>query len=377
MKNNAFIPKPSIFQNFVGNPFLEIKGESSSQFKIEFYDETGRCHYSNTVPINHWIRLNREYYTKWTAKVWEGGTLIYENTLDLKNKRVYISLESSSLGDTLSWIPYIREFKDKHQCDLVVSTFMNQLFIETYPDIEFVQPGTPVHNLYAMYKIGWFYKDDVFDLARHPFDFKKQPLQKTASDILGLEYKETKAILKKPNVEKKKKVGIAIHSTCQSKYWNNPIGWQSVVDYLNGLGYEVILYSRENDGFMGNYQPIGITKFESGTIQNLIEDLSTCEFFVGLGSGLSWLAWSLNIPVVLISGFSDDYSETVSNTYRVINKNVCHGCFNRHRLNASDWNWCPDHQGTERQFECTKSITPEMVIVQINNAINDAKANSY
>ena len=128
---------------------------------------------------------------------------------------------------------------------------------------------------------------------------------------------------------------------------------------------------------MGNYQPIGITKFESGTIQNLIEDLSTCEFFVGLGSGLSWLAWSLNIPVVLISGFSDDYSETVSNTYRVINKNVCHGCFNRHRLNASDWNWCPDHQGTERQFECTKSITPEMVIVQINNAINDAKANSY
>ena len=67
---------------------------------------------------------------------------------------------------------------------------MNQLFIETYPDIEFVQPGTPVHNLYAMYKIGWFYKDDVFDLARHPFDFKKQPLQKTASDILGLEYKE-------------------------------------------------------------------------------------------------------------------------------------------------------------------------------------------
>lgn len=370
MENNVFIPKPSITQNFVGSPFLEIKGSSDNKFKIEFYDESDKCHYSNTLPINHWVRLNREYYTKWNAKVWEGGTLIYENKLDLKNKRVYISLESSSLGDTLAWIPYIREFKDKHQCELTVSTFMNNLFIETYPDIEFVQPGTPVHNLYAMYKIGWFYKDGEFDVARNPYEFKKQPLQKTSSDILGLEYKETKPILKKPKVEKKKKVGIGLHSTCQAKYWNNPTGWQSVVDYLNGLGYEVVLYSRENDGYMGNYHPTGITKFESGSIERLIEDLSTCEFFVGLGSGLSWLAWSLDLPIVLISGFSEEYSETVSNTYRVINKNVCNGCFNNHRLDSGDWNWCPVHKGTERQFECTKQISSEMVIDKINQIIN-------
>lgn len=370
MENNVFIPKPSIVQNFVGSPFLEVKGVSDNKFKIEFYDESGKCHYSNTLPINHWVRLNREYYTKWTAKVWEGGSLIYENKLDLKGKRVYISLESSSLGDTLAWIPYIREFKDKHQCELTVSTFMNNLFIDTYPDIEFVQPGTPVHNLYAMYKIGWFYKDGEFDVARNPHEFKKQPLQKTSSDILGLEYKETKPILRKPKVEKKKKVGIGLHSTCQAKYWNNPSGWQSVVDYLNGLGYEVVLYSRENDGYMGNYHPTGITKFESGSIERLIEDLLTCEFFVGLGSGLSWLAWSLDLPVVLISGFSEEYSETVSNTYRVINKNVCNGCFNNHRLDSGDWNWCPVHKGTERQFECTKQISPEMVINKINQIIN-------
>jgi autotransporter strand-loop-strand O-heptosyltransferase len=370
IENNIFIPKPSVTQNFVGSPFLEINGTSDNKFKIEFYDETGRCHYSNTLPINHWVRLNREYYTKWTAKVWESGTLIYENTLDLKGKRVYISLESSSLGDTLAWVPYIREFKDKHQCDLIVSTFMNHLFIDTYPDIEFVQPGTPVHSLYAMYKIGWFYKDNDFDVARNPNEFKKQPLQKTASDILGLQYKETKPILKKPKVEKKKKVGIGLHSTCQSKYWNNPTGWQSVVDYLNNLGYEVVLYSRENDGYMGNFHPKGITKFELGSIEKLIEDLPTCEFFIGLGSGLSWLAWSLDLPTILISGFSEEYSETVSNTYRVINKSVCNGCFNNYRLDPSDWNWCPVHKGTERQFECTKQISSQMVIDKINYIIN-------
>lgn len=370
MENRIFIPRPSITQNFVGSPFLEINGISDNKFKIEFYDETGRCHYSNTLPINHWVRMSREYYTKWTAKVWESGSLIYEKTLDLKDKRVYISLESSSLGDTLAWVPYIREFKDKHQCELVVSTFMNHLFVDTYPDIEFVQPGTPVHSLYAMYKIGWFYKDGEFDVARNPNDFKKQPLQKTASDILGLQYKETKPILKKPNIEKKKKVGIGLHSTCQAKYWNNPTGWQSVVDYLKSLDYEVVLYSREADGYMGNYHPTGITKFESGSIDRLIEDLSTCEFFIGLGSGLSWLAWSLDLPVVLISGFSEEYSETVSNTYRVINKSVCNGCFNNHRLDPSDWYWCPEHKGTERQFECTKQISSKMVIDKINEVIN-------
>ena len=42
-------------------------------------------------------------------------------------------------------------------------------------------------------------KDDDFDLARNPNDFRIMPLQKTASDILGLEYKETKALLKFPN----------------------------------------------------------------------------------------------------------------------------------------------------------------------------------
>jgi autotransporter strand-loop-strand O-heptosyltransferase len=370
MEQSVFTPKPEIIQNFILNPFLEIKGVSESKFKIEFYDEEGRCHYSENLSINHWVKLNREYFTKWNTKIWEDGYLIHDYTLDLKGKRVYICLDSSSLGDTLSWVPYIREFKDKHQCHLIVSTFMNYLFKDSYPDIEFIEPGMVANNIYAMYKIGWFYKDDKFDVSKNPNDFRKEPLQKTASDILGLDYKETRPLLNIPKVEKKKKVGIGLHSTCQAKYWNNPTGWQEVVDYLTSLGYEVVLYSKENDGYMGNFHPKGITKFEAGSIERLIEDMASCEFFVGLGSGLSWLAWACELPVVLISGFSEEYSETTLDTYRVINKNVCTGCFNRYRLNASDWNWCPDHQNTERQFECTKTITSKMVIDKINQVIN-------
>ncbi len=364
------VPKPKITQNFINNPFIEITGNIDKKFKIEFYDENNTRHYSEILPINHWIRLNRQYYIKWTTKVWEDDNLIYNYTLDLKDKRVYIALDSRSLGDTLAWFPYVQEFKEKHQCHIVCSTFLNHLFKETYLDIEFIEPGETANGIFAMYKIGWYYKDnDGLDPDRNPNDFRKQPMQKTACDILGLDYTEIRPVLKIPDVVKKKKVGIGIHATCQAKYWNNPNGWQEVVNYLNGMGYDVVLYSCENNGYMGNFQPQGILKFEEGPLDRLIEDMPSCEFFIGLGSGLTWLAWALKIPVILISGFSYEYTETSLDTYRVIDKNSCSGCFNRHRLNSGDWNWCPDFKGTPQQFECTKNITADMVIEQINKII--------
>jgi autotransporter strand-loop-strand O-heptosyltransferase len=248
---------------------------------------------------------------------------------------------------------------------------MNDLFRDQYPNIEFVDPGDVVPNIHAQYRLGWFYdKDGKFDKNRNPIDFKKIPLQKTATDILGLEYKEIRPKLNLPKTTKKKKVGIGFHSTAQSKYWNNPDGWQKVVDYLNSLGYECMIYSKEGNGYMNNHYPKGVTLFKGGNLQEVINDLSECEFFIGLGSGLSWLAWACELPVVLISGFSEKWAETTLDTYRVINENVCHGCFNSERLDAGDWNWCPLHKNTDRMFECTKRISTDMVIKEINKIIN-------
>jgi hypothetical protein len=97
----------SITQHFVNQPFLEIKGNSESNFLVKFFDEKGICHYENTIKANHWIKLNRQWYTRWQAKVWEGKDLIYNSTLDLEGKKVFIAIDSKSLGDTLAWIPYV------------------------------------------------------------------------------------------------------------------------------------------------------------------------------------------------------------------------------------------------------------------------------
>jgi autotransporter strand-loop-strand O-heptosyltransferase len=373
--NEPILNDYTFSQHFVVNPFFEITGQSDKIFDIRFYDENDFLIYNNKLPINHWIKLNREYFTKWKTEVYEDDKLIYSNVLNLKDQRVYISFGSKSLGDTLAWIPYCEEFRKKHDCKLIVSTFMNSLFKDQYPNIEFVEPGDVVNNVVAQYRLGWFYNEDgLVNYNSHPLDFRKQSLQKTATDILGLEYKEIRPKLKLPNVSKKKKVGIGFHSTAQAKYWNNPDGWQSVIDHLDALGYECMIYSKEGDGYMNNFYPKGVTLFKGGNLQEVIDDLSTCEFFIGLGSGLSWLAWACKLPVILISGFSEKFAETKLDTYRVINENVCHGCFNNDRLNAGDWNWCPLHKGTDRQFECSKKITSDMVIKEINKIMNKEKS---
>ena len=370
-QNKPITNNYTFIRHYVTQPFFEIQGESKNLFTIKFYDNNNNVVYQNELPINSWVKLNTEYFVKWRTTVEEEGKVIYDQTLSLKDMRVYISFGSKSLGDTLAWIPYMEVFRQKHDCKLIVSTFMNDLFRDQYPNIEFVEPGEIVSDIHAQYRLGWFYdKDGNFDRNRNPNDFKKIPLQKTATDILGLDYTEIRPQLNIPNVTKKKKVGIGFHSTAQAKYWNNPDGWQKVINYLIGLKYECVIYSKEGNGYMNNEYPNGVTIFKGGDLQEVINDLSECEFFIGLGSGLSWLAWACKLPVVLISGFSEKWAETTLDTYRVINEDVCHGCFNSERLDASDWNWCPLHKNTDRMFECTKQISPILVIKEIKNIIN-------
>ena len=73
----------------------------------------------------------------------------------------------------------------------------------------------------------------------------------------------------------------------------------------------------------------------------------------------------------MISNFTEYNHEFTSNCTRIVNNSVCNGCWNKpqFKFDKGDWDWCPEHKNTERQFECHKSITSEMVIKQMQHLI--------
>lgn len=368
--SGSSITLPKINYNYINGCFVELLG-GSGVFNVKFIDsDTNIILYQTDILPGHYAKCSFEYFVPYKILVSQNDEIIYNIPFSYSNLKVFISIESKSLGDTLAWIPFADEFRKKHDCKVVVSTFMNDLFKTTYSDLEFAEPGQRVQGVIAQYNIGWFYNEDEnINRFKNPVDPKKHPLQSTACDILGLNYKPIKPKLELPKVEKTKKVTLGIHSTAQAKYWNNPNGWEDVCNFVKELQYEPVIVSKEGDGFMGNSYPSGVKTMEPGSINKVIEELCSSVLFVGVGSGLSWLAWACNIPVILISGFSEKYTEMPDCIRIEAQDGKCSGCFNRFKLNPSNWNWCPEHENTDRQFECTKTIDSFNVIKKIQEIL--------
>jgi autotransporter strand-loop-strand O-heptosyltransferase len=363
MKKQEKKSKYSFITHFVDGVHFEIVGNSHSNFRVQFSDTSGNILYEEIIKCNCWIKLNRKYYSDWNIKVWENDQLVHNENVMLKHKRVMISFESSSLGDTLAWMPYCDEFQKKHDCILYVSTFKNFLFTDKYPNINFIEPAEVVENLYAKYDLGWFY-----DFDKEPVLPNTIPLQQTATNILGLPFSEIKPLINISNkgfkiegVVHRKHVCIATNSTAGCKEWTNE-NWQTIIDYLNNNGYSVVNMSLEN-----NHSFKGLIEIKDFSIDNTIQIINSCEFFIGLSSGLSWLAWSLNKHVFMIANFSEANHEFTTDCTRIINESVCNSCWNNpnFKFDKGDWNWCPINKNLPKMFECQKSITAPMVIEAI------------
>ncbi len=358
--------------HFVDGPYLEIKSPKTNNFFIaDFLDPDNHSSvHQQTMEYNHWTRPHRKYFTNWLIRVRRNGILDFEHKYNAKGKNVLISLDSKSLGDTIAWIPAAEEFRKKHGCNVYLSTFWNKLFdtVPEYSNITFVPPGDAVHDLYASYTIGCF-SDDI---NKNKINWKTVPLQKIAFDFLGLDYKEivpsvvTQTGRKLPT--DKPYVTISEFSTFNCKFWQYAGAWQIIVDYLNEIGYEVIVISKEKTNLKN------IIDRTDRPIVETINTIKHAKFHMGVSAGPSWLAWALKRPVVLISGYSAKWAEFKTKIIRIVPpEGVCNSCFNDPTipLDKGDWNWCHRQKGTSRQFECTKRITPDVVKDGIERIIKE------
>jgi autotransporter strand-loop-strand O-heptosyltransferase len=283
---------------------------------------------------------------------------------------VLINFPVGPIGDTIGWFPYAVKFQERHGCRLTcaMDERLIPLFRDAYPGIIFLtHQEVETGRYYATYWIGLSSDDKEF--RNQPCDFRYVGLHRNAGYILGVDPAEVPpriALADDSRPLPEPYVCIAVQSTMQAKYWNNPEGWREIVRFLKEAGYRVVCIDQKPTngvGLVWNHIPHGVDD-ETGDrpLQERARWLKHADFCVGLGSRLSWLAWAVGTPVVMISGFSHPLTE-FSTPYRVINYHVCNSCFNdpAHSFNYDDFLCCPRHQNTPRQFECTRLITADHV----------------
>ena len=344
--------------SYIDGPKVEILGDEDKQYVVEFINgDTNEVISTSTIGRNMWCNCNRKYYTNWIIKI---NGEVYD-TFNVTNQSVLISLDSKSIGDTLAWSPYAIEFAKQNNCKVILSTFHNEWFYDNpnYSDIDFILPGQSV-SCYSSYKIGWF-KDGEGkweDLSKYPTPVNLIPLQQTATDILGLKYEEINhgiSLKIGNNPLDKEYVVFAPQATAGCKEWVYS-NWVKLSQLVKSKGYEVVILTK-NPFFIEDT----INVFdESWDVVSTY--LTHSKFTVGLGSGISWLNWSLNKFTYMINGFAVDGHEFTTNIKKISN-DVCIKCWNDpvHVFDSGDWDWCPVYKGTKRQHICQKSITPEQV----------------
>jgi autotransporter strand-loop-strand O-heptosyltransferase len=339
--------------------------ESDRPWRVALSDlDTGNVLYRTEIASGT-VSSFKRYFIRFRVEVSQGDEPAWIHDYDAAGRPVLILLPVGTLGDTVGWLPYVVKFYRKHGCRLTcgMAEGLIPLFRDAYPDITFA-PHTAIDpsRYYATYYVGLFFDDSV---GRYqPCDFRLVGLHRTAAYILGVDPQEEPPKIALSNEGPpipEPYVVIATQSTTQCKTWNNPLGWRDVIDFLKQHGYRVICIDQKpvhGSGFVWNHIPHG-AEDQTGD-RPLLERarwIRHAAFFIGLSSGLSWLAWAVGTPVVMISGFTHPINEFVT-PYRIINYHACNSCWNDMsiRFDHKDFLWCPRHANTPRQFECTRLI---------------------
>lgn len=363
-------------------------------YRVKFIDQTDHLTVYDAKASGVVAMSSKRYFVNFRLEVWEDppekdkktkeSKLIFSHDYNAEGKKVLIKFAGRALGDMLAWFPYAELFRQKHKCELyvIVDDKYKEILKPGYPDIHFIAPDKRPADLYATYYVGLFAPWD--DRNLQPVDWRVVGLSAHAAYLLGLPAKEERIKLvpsKKASKIRPKEpyVCIASQATGQAKYWNNASGWIKTVEYLKKQGYRVLCVDRDRvmeSGLFSNAIPYGCEDFTGNrSLQERIDLISGAEFFIGLPSGLAWLAWGCNVPVVMIVGFTLPGTEFYT-PYRVQQFHTCNGCGNdqRYEHNYDDFGACPHHRGTDREFECTRCITPEYVQDVIEELRKDLEA---
>ena len=268
--------------------------ESGGPRRIRLSDlDTGNVLYETTIQRG-WVNSAKRYYIRVRVEAFAGDRLVLAHDYDCRGKEVLIQLPVGTIGDTLGWLPYAVKFQRARGCRLSVAMaeFMIPLFRDAYPEIEFLtHEQVDPQRYYATYNIGLFFDDE--ERIHQPCDFRLVGLHRTAGYILGVDPTEEPPRIAPSSSERpivERYVCIAVQSTTQAKYWNNPFGWREIIRFLTDSGYRVVCIDRSpanGQGLIWNHMPHGVQD-ETGArpLAERAHWLRHADFFIGSPAAL-------------------------------------------------------------------------------------------
>jgi autotransporter strand-loop-strand O-heptosyltransferase len=277
---------------------------------------------------------------------------------------VLLHLDSFCLGDTICFSAYLTRFIEYHRPRRVtVTTFFPELITSNHHQAEvvaaYIEDGYPTTiNADVLVNVG--YDKSSLEHTLGGMSWAARASMRLPHDTpIGRPWVVPRWRPVVPG-----KISIAPESLKRIARWDwqGSTGWQTLIDELQSDGFFVHSVSFENtlglERLAGNHH-------SNPDLAAALDHILESELFIGLSSGLAWLAWAYDVPVVMISGFTKEHNEFPC--WRVTEQRACTGCFNTFMNITSH---CPLFEGTEREGECHSRITPALVMAQVRKALS-------
>jgi len=372
--------------DFLDGARVKVAGTARQPYSIKLvHKPSGVVCHDGLVKPGDTLRSSKKYYTEWHVEARRAGDSVPFQTWDtnLSDRNVLVQCpgtKSVAIGDMVAMATWLPVFQRKHQCNLYVAMAepMRSLLSPGMPKGVTFIPHSDIINikdLYAEYRLGLHWNDPEHDRA--PVDHRLAGNFRNYAYILGLTPDETvgvphpSIVLEDGEREVMEPyVCIAVQASAACKTWqgDNQRGWYTLVRRLKAAGYRVLCIDKEPVYAKDEWHmeiPNGAEDWTGDRpLRERCRLLRHADFFVGGSSGLAWLAWCMDTPVVLVSGFTEDFNE-FHTPYRVRNRISCSGCWNdvSCQFDHGDVMWCPRHKGEPgRMHECSRLITTKLVM---------------
>jgi len=316
----------------------------------------------------------------WQVEICHHGELAFAHLFDPGEQSVcFVAMDDCALGDALAFLPYIGSFREKYGSHITchLPPFLQGIARRCFPDLAFVE-HVP-EDAYATY----FLNTGLDHFISLPLDGHYVPLSHIGMITLGLDHPAPiPPMSRPPRTISEPYVCIGVQASTAAKGWHYPNGWNILCRHLKELGYRVLCIDRDRQckdtdhGLLSSLPEEAEDFTGNHPLEARADLLAHAEFFIGLGSGLAWLANLVRCPVILIGGFSCYWYE-FPEAYRVYNRFSCYGCLNDAGTNYFR-SFCPRHSpGSQEHLECSRTISPRQVIRAVHELLDDREQRRY